>query len=401
MSEEWPQVALDEILALRTAGYWGENEPTDKATERVNVVRAGDISPDGRLLGFAERWFKPREASKAVCREGDVLITASGNGLGKCYSVQPEDTVASSNFTRRLVPSPDIALGRFLYFSIQSSLGARKLLEHTATSAFPNLKPTFFADPWVLLPPIAVQHRIVDLMSHVDSHLANLRAERAALGAVMYSARMEALGSFESTATLGEVLLQARAGGTPDRNNPDYYGGGIPWLKSGEVDNPLIAGTEESITESGLASSSAWMVPANTTVLAMYGATAGAVGFTDIPMATNQAVLSLVADPEKSDARFVYHWMKFNSPRLKAAASGAAQPNLSKQVVLRETGFPNLSLQEQSEIAATLDAVGESETQLQAEESSLLMVRAVMLSELLSGVTLSPTAYDLFLSEVA
>jgi len=193
MSDEYLQVTVDSVLKGRTAGYWGVADPTDKATERVNVVRAGDISPDGRLLGTAERWFKPREVTRALCDFGDVLITASGNGLGKCYLVRESDSLASSNFTRRLSPNPELVLGHFLYLALQSQLGASKLIEHTATSAFPNLKPTFFEDPWLPLPPLPVQRRIVDLMAHLDNHLANLQTERDACLELAHQAACESL----------------------------------------------------------------------------------------------------------------------------------------------------------------------------------------------------------------
>ena len=78
-----------------------------------------------------------------------------------------------------------------------------------------------------------------------------------------------------------------------------------------------------SRTATGLAASSAWLVPADTVVVAMYGATAGAVGYLAAPMATNQAVLALRADPVRFDQRFLFHWLRSRSGAMKARAAGA------------------------------------------------------------------------------
>jgi len=70
---------------------------------------------------------------------------------------------------------------------------------------------------------------------------------------------------------LGDVVIQARSGGTPSRTRDDFYGGNIPWLKSGEVENDRITTASEFITQAGLKESSAWVVPPGSTVVAMYG----------------------------------------------------------------------------------------------------------------------------------
>jgi type I restriction enzyme S subunit len=73
-----------------------------------------------------------------------------------------------------------------------------------------------------------------------------------------------------------ESIALTASGGTPDRSNPENFGGGIPWVKSGELDDNLILTTAETLTRSGLAGSSAKVFPPGTLLLAMYGAYSGA-----------------------------------------------------------------------------------------------------------------------------
>jgi len=88
-------------------------------------------------------------------------------------------------------------------------------------------------------------------------------------------------------------VADTSSGGTPNRSNHDYYGGNIPWLKSGELNDSIITDSEEFITEKGLKNSSAKVFPKGTLLVAMYGATAGKAGILNMDAATNQAVCAI------------------------------------------------------------------------------------------------------------
>lgn len=68
--------------------------------------------------------------------------------------------------------------------------------------------------------------------------------------------------------TIGEVA-DTTSGGTPSRKNDNYYGGDIPWLKSGELGDGVIHLTEETITKEGLTNSSAKIFPRDTPLVAL------------------------------------------------------------------------------------------------------------------------------------
>ena len=129
-----------------------------------------------------------------------------------------------------------------------------------------------------------------------------------------------------------DCCAQIQNGGTPSRNEPRYWdGGNIPWLASGEVRQPIVTMTEGFITETGLTESSAKWVPAYSTVIALYGATAGQVSLVSSPLTTNQAVCALV--PKKGFAFFTYLTMRAATSDLESKAVGSAQQNISKGIV--------------------------------------------------------------------
>ena len=60
------------------------------------------------------------------------------------------------------------------------------------------------------------------------------------------------------------------SGATPSRSNPSYYGGKIPWLKTGELKDGYINSAEEFITEEALNKTSVKLNKVGSVLIAMY-----------------------------------------------------------------------------------------------------------------------------------
>jgi type I restriction enzyme S subunit len=149
-------------------------------------------------------------------------------------------------------------------------------------------------------------------------------------------------------------FCETGSGGTPSRANKDYYGGNIPWVKSGELREGVITDTEEKITERAIKESSAKIVPRGAILLAMYGATVGRMAFLGVDAATNQAVCNIRPDPTRANLRYVFHCLQSQINHFLSRAAGGAQPNIS-QGIIKETKIPLPPLDEQQRIATILD----------------------------------------------
>ena len=159
------------------------------------------------------------------------------------------------------------------------------------------------------------------------------------------------------TVSLSDICTKITSGGTPLTKRDDYYGGGIPWLRTQEVNFGNIYSTEKTITELGLKNSSAKIIPEDSVIVAMYGATAGRSAINKIPLATNQACCNLIIDNNKADYRFVYYYLVNSYEKLLSAAVGAAQQNLgSKQISAMTINLPPLYQQKKiADILSSLD----------------------------------------------
>lgn len=178
--------------------------------------------------------------------------------------------------------------------------------------------------------------------------------------------------------SLHEVCQKVTSGGTPSRRNPAYYEAGVwPWVKTQELKDGWIDDTEEHITDAAIAESSAKVLPTNTVLLAMYGATVGQLGILRRPMACNQACCAIISDDKKSDFRFLYYYLLNIRSELRNLATGAAQQNLSGALIksLKLT-LPDLSGQRAiARILGTLD--GKIELNRKQNETLETMARAM------------------------
>ncbi|MBU3679847.1 MAG: restriction endonuclease subunit S [Candidatus Kapabacteria bacterium] len=128
-------------------------------------------------------------------------------------------------------------------------------------------------------------------------------------------------------------LMKTSSGGTPSRKRADFFGSGIPWVKTKELNDGFLFETEEEITLAGLESSSAKIFPAGTVLLAMYGATIGMTALLAKPAATNQACCAFLVAETKGLSYYCFQWLKEIKQKLISLGMGAAQPNLSQEVI--------------------------------------------------------------------
>src|SRR5689334_3023779 len=84
------------------------------------------------------------------------------------------------------------------------------------------------------------------------------------------------------------------SGGTPSRAESRYYGGSIPWIKSGELAESVLDSTAEYITEAAISETNAKLVEPGAVLVAMYGATVGRSALLGIKAATNQAICHVI-----------------------------------------------------------------------------------------------------------
>ncbi len=130
---------------------------------------------------------------------------------------------------------------------------------------------------------------------------------------------------------IDEMFLTS-SGGTPARNRAEYYKNGtIPWVKTGELLDSIIFETEEHITEEAIKNSAAKIIEPYSLLCSMY-AGVGKLGINSIEMTCSQATC-VIKPISYCSVYYLFSWLKLNKVYLENISSGAAQQNISQEII--------------------------------------------------------------------
>ena len=188
----WDAVPLREVLVLNQPGAWGDDISPDG--QRVRVLRAADLTRDGRVKseGAAWRQLSPRDQARRQMRDGDLMLERSGGGpgapVGRVALIERMGPVYCNNFCQQLRVdherlSPQYTL-RALWHRYVRGVTAR--LEQR-TTGIRNLDYDGYLSFPIPLPPMSEQRSIVAVLNSVDSAIEQTRDKNAALHSLQTS----------------------------------------------------------------------------------------------------------------------------------------------------------------------------------------------------------------------
>ena len=122
------------------------------------------------------------------------------------------------------------------------------------------------------------------------------------------------------------------AGSTPTKGNPNYYGGNVLWLRTGELNNSVVYDTEIKITQMALEECSLRMNKVGDVLIAMYGATIGKVAIVGKEMTTNQACCACT--PIGVFNWYLFYFLMASQQYFIKIGEGGAQPNISREKLI-------------------------------------------------------------------
>jgi len=378
MNKSWPLVRLGEVL--HRAEEMVELKP-DVTYRQITVKLWGKGVVLRGLLTGAEI-ASPRQM---VARHGQIILSRIDARNGALGIVPPEldGAIVTNDFPvfkileNRLNPA-------FLGWMCRTASFVEECKRASeGTTNRVRLQEDKFLAREIPLPPLADQRRVVARIEELAALIQEAQTLSQQVGTetevLSYSwlrhLRQELSTSSHPKCQLGN-LTKVTAGGTPSRDNPSFWNGDIPWIKTGELLDSDIAKAAEYITPSGVEESSAKLFPPDTILIALYGQgqTRGRTGRLLIPATTNQACCAILPKPEAFEPRYLQYWLRSLYFELREDAQGGAQPNWNGAMIKNlEITIPPLS--EQRRIVVELDA-------LQTEVNTLKHLQAETATEL-------------------
>lgn len=214
----------------------------------------------------------------------------------------------------------------------------------------------------IKVPSLPEQQKIADFLSNVNSIITAetkilnaLQKKKKALMQKLFTRQLR-FKSDDGTdfpaweeKKLGDVC-ETYSGGTPKSGTAEYYGGEIPFIRSGEISSNK---TELFLTEKGMENSSAKMVSKGDILYALYGANSGLCSISKIDGAINQAILCIKTNENK---RFLCNYLQYQREYFYSTYLQGGQGNLSGKLV-ESFIIPLPCIAEQQKIADCLSSI--------------------------------------------
>jgi len=151
-------------------------------------------------------------------------------------------------------------------------------------------------------------------------------------------------------------LTNVITGGTPPTAKPEYWDNGdIPWLQSGCCQDCDVDFAEKYITQEGYDNSSTKLMPKDSVMIALTGATAGKIGYLNFEACGNQSITGILPCGLMNQ-RYLFYFLLSQREKILADCIGGAQPHISQGYV-KNIYVPVLSLEKQKEIVDTLSCL--------------------------------------------
>lgn len=378
----WEMMPLKNLFSAEKGITVTKEDLIESGTPVVNYGQVHSKLNDGlsirkELIRYISPDMIPTNATP-IGKGGFIFASTSEDlkGCGNCIYIDKDIEVYSGGDTTQLTPLQTVDNKYFAYLFSTDNWRSQIRRNLVDVKVF-HVNPRDLKEAYVVVPPRDVQRSIVAFLDSrckpIDEAVARHRLTidkledyRMAViiktvtkglddSVPMKDSDIEWIGQIPEPWHTPRIKFIAKlaSGGTPSREHSEYWGGTIPWVKTGELNDSYIENIEETITEEGLKNSSAKVFPKDTLLMAMYGQTRGTTGCLTKESAINQAC---VAFTNLHGVSKDYLWMALRAiyNPIREAAVGSGQPNLSSSLIANFP-IPIPSYTEQVDIAKYLN----------------------------------------------
>ncbi|MCM1296318.1 MAG: restriction endonuclease subunit S [Muribaculaceae bacterium] len=334
---------------------------------------------------------------------GDIIYPRRGD-LAKCafISEKEQDWLCGTGCLKVSIDKSK-ANPKYVFFHLQQPYSISCIENATVGSTMPNLNTSILSKVKLRLPDMAVQNRIVKILSDYDNLIELNRRRIAILEEMAMRTYQEWFvhfrfpghktaefvdglpkgWSYKSLEELGKVV----GGATPKTANENYYcerGKGIEWVTPKDMatnKSIFISEGAQNITELGYKSCSCFMLPKGS-ILFTSRAPIGYIAIADKEMCTNQGFKSFC--PQRIGSCFSYFSIRLATPLIKSKSNGSTFEEISlTQMKSFKILVPSTScLQKFEEIVSPIFTTINSLTK---QNDSLQQMRDRLLPQLMSG----------------
>lgn len=340
----WKTTTLDKLLEFKN----GVNADKEKYNSGVKMISVMDILTDSpiyydKIKGQVDIDKKTLDTYSVTY--GDILFQRSSETFedaGKSNVYLDQDRTATySGFVIRGKKKADYN-PYFLNEALRIWQVRNQIIRNAAGSQHINVGQDSLAKIIVPLASDAEQSKIAEILMKWDEAIKFQESYNDYLETRKTYLMRKLLSPSEEwkRAKLGDIA-EMYAGGTPSTKIPEYWGGDIPWIQSGLIQNNYIDINciDGRITEQGLKNSSTDWIRKNSVLVAITGATCANIAYLKCDATANQSVISITTS--YVNPLYLYFYLQNARNQLLSLQNGSAQGGLTlKYLESFEIMFP-------------------------------------------------------------
>ena len=296
--------------------------------------------------------------------------------IGECSIAQRECT--TNQGFQNLIPKNDTN-NEFLYYLAQTK--KHHFIKYASGSTFLEISNSEIRKTKCTVPGTEEQTQIAAFLSALDDRISvqnKIISKYETLIKGIYHDFFSKPADY--AIKIKDLIIKGKAGGTPSSTVAQYYNGDIPFLSISDMtkQGKYVSYTEKHISKSGIENSSAWIVPSNSLIFSMY-ASVGLVCINTVPLATSQAMFSMVLKDHRMIEYIYYYLNFFREAKIHRHIETGTQSNINAETVR------NIDIPFQSNHLKLVETLNSIEKRLNNEKdmlSLLLDLKAYLLSKL-------------------
>lgn len=318
-------------------------------------------------------------------RKGDMLFGRRRAYLKKAAQA-PFDGICSGDITV-IRAKEECLLPGLLPFIIQNNNLFDFAVGKSAGSLSPRVKWDNLKNYTFELPPMEEQRNLAEVLWSINDTLQAYQKLLTQTDALVQAQFVERFGLQHKNATfirLEECCAKISGGSTPSMKHPEYYGGTIPFVKSGDIKNSTVDGGSLWLTEKALEETRVKLVPKGAVIIVIRSA----ILQRELPLAVSTKSFAINQDlkalepKEEFDSFYLYWAIKSKENELLQNVQSMLTSHLDLQTILN-IPIMNVPLRKQLAFRTFVEQADKSKFLLQNTITSLQTTKRCILENAL------------------
>ncbi|CKJ45610.1 restriction endonuclease subunit S [Streptococcus pneumoniae] len=271
----------------------------------------------------------------------------------------------------------------YLYYFFKARKNYLNILGRGAT--FKEISKSIVSDIEIFLPTYDIQRKQVKVLKKIDK-LIYTREEQLIEFEYLVKSRFNEMFGDPVLNEMGwnkHALKEFgiwKSGGTPKRNEEEFFRGNIPWITSGELEHKYIEDSFEKITEKAIECSSAKIIEKGSLLLGMYDTAGLKSSINTKIISCNQAIAFAKLDDKITNTIYVYYVIQNLRSTLLNQQRGVRQKNFNLSMI-KNISIPLPPLALQNEFADFVAQVDKSQLAIQKSLEELETLKKSLMQE--------------------